>query len=186
MSEDLEQVFVSLVKESWKKYNEDIYNSRVDDMLVGAVIHSNVELGYSLIDITSDGVYHHLRFEHLPTKQRVIFELRNLSEDLLSAKVLGRRARVIIGYGCQVQNFGALWQTLKAEMKSSFVDSGEPGVITCDADMSSGYIYAQVPLLFDLDQYFGGNYQINYQLLQHHINATVHSLAKYLQGRLSA
>jgi hypothetical protein len=186
MSEELEKIFTSLVTSSWKIYNETVQNTHMDDLLVGAVITSNVESGYSLIDINSDGVHHYLRFEHLPTKQRIIYELTNLSENLVNAKVLGRRARVVIGYGQMVNNAGALWQALKAEFKSGFLDPAEPGVITCDADLQSGYIYVQVPLLINLDQYFSDGYQVNYNLLQQHISATIHSLAKYLQGRLSA
>ena len=98
-AEDLERVFVSLVDFSWKKYNETVHNTHIDELLVGAVIASTVENGYSLIDLNSDGVNHYLRFEHLPTKQRLIFQLTNLSEDIVAAKVLGRcveRKRIVV------------------------------------------------------------------------------------------
>jgi hypothetical protein len=186
MSEELEKTFVSLVDFSWKKHNETLANTQIDDLLVGAVIASTVEQGYSLIDLNSDGSSHYLRFEYLPTRQRLIFQLTNLAEDLVTAKVLGRLARAVIGYGQMVQNASAIWQAFKAEVKSGFLDTTEPGVITCDADLTSGYIYVQVPLLLDLDNYFTGGYTVNYQLLQTHIAATVHSLAKYLNGRLAA
>jgi hypothetical protein len=184
MSEELDKIFVGLVKESWDYYNETVQNTKMDDLLLGAVIASLVEQGYSLIDLNSDGVSHFLRFEYLQTKQRLIFQLQNLSESLVNAKVLGRKARVVIGYGERVNNMGAIWSALKAEMKSGFLDATEPGVITCDADMTSGYIYVQVPLILDLDQYFAQNYKVNYQLLQGHIGATVNALAKYLRGRI--
>jgi hypothetical protein len=186
MPEDFDQVFVSLVNASWKRYNESIQNRHMDELLVGAVIASSVEQGYSLIDLNSDGVAHYLRFEYLPTKQRLIFQLHNLSEDLVAAKVLGRHARVLIGYGEVISNAASVFQALKAEVKSGFLDAGEPGVITCDADLATGYIYVQVPLLLGLDQYFGEGYQVNYQLLQQHIYAAVHALSKYLRGRLGA
>jgi hypothetical protein len=185
MSEEHDQIFVGLVKESWKHFNETLNNTRMDDLLVGAVITSMVEQGYALIDLNSDGMNHYLRFEWLQTKQRVIFQLRNLAEDLLTAKVLGRKANVTIGYGEVVQNTQAVWGALRAEVKSQYLDAGEPGVITCDADLTSGYIYVQVPLILDLDQYFGANWSVNNALLQKHIYATVQALAKYLRGRLS-
>jgi hypothetical protein len=184
MSEELDKIFVGLVKESWNHYNETVQNTKMDDLLVGAVIAAMVEQGYSLIDLNSDGVSHYLRFEVLQTKQRLIFQLQNLAEDLVTAKVLGRRARIVIGYGERVNNIGTIWSAFKAEMKSGFLDQQEPGVITCDADMTAGYIYVQVPLILGLDQYLGQNYQVNYQLLQSHIGATVSALAKYLRGRL--
>lgn len=186
MSEQMEQIFTDLVKQSWVRYNEGVQNRYLDDMLVGAVIASTVEIGYSLIDLNSDGTSHYLRFEHLPTKVRIIFQLTNLSENLVTAKVLGRHARVVIGYGVMVNNFGVIWKALKAEFKSTFLDTSEPGVITCDADATSGYIYAQVPLIIDLDDYFKGNFQIDQALLQHHIQATLHSLSKYLHGRINS
>jgi hypothetical protein len=186
MSEELDQVFVSLVNQSWKHYNETLHNTRLDDLLVGAVIAATVEQGYALIDLNSDGVNHYLRFEWLQSGQRLIFQLQNLSEDLVTAKVLGRQARVVIGYGERVQNVSVVWSALKAELKSGFLDAAEPGVITCDADLAAGYIYVQVPLILNLDQYFGQGWQVNYGPLQQHIGATIHALAKYLRGRLSA
>lgn len=187
MTEDADQIFVGLVKDSWRRYNEGIQNTHLDELFVGAVISSTVEQGYSLIDLTSNGVSHFLRFEYLPTKQRLIFQLHNLSEDLVAAKVLGRQARVVIGYGELINNAASVFQALQAEAKSSaLLDTNEPGVITCDADLGTGYIYTQISLLFDLDQYLRTDYQVNYQLLQQHISATVHSLSKYLRGRLGA
>lgn len=185
MNEEQDEIFVGLVKESWKHYNETKMNTQMDELLVGAVIASNVEQGYSLIDITSDGVNHYLRFELLDSRQRLIFQLQNLSEDLVTAKVLGRRARVVIGYGEYIQNVKTIWSALKSEFKSGFLDATEPGVITVDADLMTSYIYVQVPLILDLDQYFGDNYKVNDYLLQKHIHATVTSLAKYLHGRLA-
>jgi len=58
--------------------------------------------------------------------------------------------------------------------------------MTVDADLASGYLYVQVPLLLDVDKYVAPGYQVNHALLQQHIIATVHSLAKYLRGRLGA
>lgn len=186
MSQELEDIFVGLVDASWKKYEEYIHNQRMDDLLIGGVITAMVGDGYSLIDLSSDGTAHYLRFEQLSNRQRLIFQLTNMSENLVIAKVLGRHARVVIGYGENVTNAAALFQTLKAEMKSSFLDANEPGVMTCDADVTAGYIYVQVPLLLDLDAYFTGSYTIDYALLRQHIGATVYALQKYLRGRLQA
>lgn len=184
MSEELDNIFVGLVKESWAHYNETLMNTQMDELLVGAVIASAVEQGYSLIDLNSDGVSHYLRFEYLQTRQRMIFQLQNLSEDLVMAKVLGRRARVVIGYGEYIQNVSSIWSALRSEFKSGFLDATEPGVITTDADLATGYIYVQVPLILSLDQYFGQEYQVNNALLQQHIHATVNALSKYLRGRI--
>ncbi len=47
MSEELDQVFVGLVNQSWKHYNEELQNTRMDDLLISAVIALTVEQGYS-------------------------------------------------------------------------------------------------------------------------------------------
>jgi hypothetical protein len=184
MTEAMDAIFVKLVETSWKKYNEDLHNRHTDELLVGAVIAAMVEDKYALIDLNSDGVAHYLRFENLATRERLIFQLTNLAEDLVTAKVLRRHARVVIGYGEQVNNVGMIWQTLKSELKSSFLDTGEPGIITTDADLTAGYVYVQVPLLLELDPYFTDIYTIDYAQLREHIGATVHALRKYLRGRL--
>jgi hypothetical protein len=186
VSQEIDDIFIGLVKESWKHYNETKSNSQMDELLVGSVIASCVDEGYSLIDLTSDGVNHYLRFEFLSTKQRIIFQLQNLSEDLVTAKVLGHRARIIIGYGEMVNNVSAIWSAAKSEFKSGYLDVTEPGVITVDADVAAGYIYVQVPLILNLDKYLGQDYEVNTQLMQKHLHATVASLQKYLRGRFSS
>jgi len=185
--EELEKIFTDLVSYSWKRYDEILINRRLDEVLIGLVIASNVKNGYSMIDITSDGVNHYLRFENLSDGTRLIFRLTNLSEDLTQAKVLGHVANVTIGYGEKVRDPGKIWQAFKAEVKSAFLITDEPGIISCDADLTGGYIYAQIPLIFNLDNYLDKDhtYRADVDLLQLHINATVHSLKKYLKGRLS-
>jgi hypothetical protein len=184
MTQDPDQIFVGLVSDSWKIFNEHQHNRYMDDMLVGAVVAATVEDGYSLIDLTSDGTSHYLRFEHLPSTIRLLFRLANRAEHLITAKVLGRQADVVIGYGERVRDPQSLYQSLKTEMKSTLIDSGEPGVITVDADISSGYLYVQVPLILNLDRYFTGGYDIDQTLLRTHIASTVHALQKYLRGRI--
>jgi len=185
--EEMEKIFTDLVAYSWKRYDEILINKRLDEVLIGLVIASNVKSGYSLIDISSDGVNHYLRFENLSDGTRLIFRLTNLSEDLTQAKVLGHVANVTIGYGEKVRDLGKIWQAFKAEVKSTFLITDEPGIITCDADLTGGYIYAQIPLIFNLDNYLDKDhtYRADVDLLQLHINSTVHSLRKYLKGRLS-
>ncbi len=180
-----ERVFSSLVKESWNYLNEHAFAESVDEMLVGAVITSTLDGGYSLIDLTSDGAHHHLRFEHLGDKERprVLFRLTHLTPSLAVAKVLGQRASVIIGYGERVANAGAVVTAMKAEWKSGFIQNAEPGTVTVDGDLGTGYVYCQVDLYWKLDDYIKPDFSVDYALLTTHIRATTHSLRKYLRGR---
>lgn len=184
--EELEGIFTDLVDKSWDMHYEQVQNRRMDDLLVGAVIAATVGDGYSLIDLNSDGVRHYLRFENLGNKERLIFELRNLTEGLVEAKTLGRRARVTVGFGQMVSNLTRTWSVLKDEIKGGLLVANTPGVISFDADLTAGYVYAQIPLLLDLDQYFGQGYQVNYKLINRHLSAVTHSLRKYLSGRIGS
>ncbi len=183
-TDHLEATFVDLVAGSWKRYAEITRNTKTDDLFVGAIIAGSVNQGWALIDLGSDGSSHFLRFDHAASRTRMAVELRSLAEDLATAKVIGRLADVKIGYGMRVDNFNQVFSAVKTEIKSSIIASDEPGVITVDGDLGTGYVYAQVPLLLDLDEYLVGPLQIDYAKLQAHIGAVVHSLNKYLRGRL--
>lgn len=186
MSEQLDQVFGQLVHRSWERFNEQLRTREIDDLLVGAVITAAVAQGNALIDLTSDGDNHYLRFQHLENKHRLMFRLAHRTGSVSAAKTLGHHAAVTIAYGEYVQDARTVWQALKTEVKSGFLDVGEPGVFTVDADLGSGYVYVQVPLLLDLDQYFADHYTVKYPVLQQHIAATTQACAKYLHGRIAA
>jgi hypothetical protein len=185
MTEQHEAVFVEMVKTSWKVHSEIERAGRVDDVLLGAVIAAGVRLGKCLIDLQSDGSSHFVRFEELSSRTRLTFRLTHLTPDVASAKALGQLANVTIGVGRVVNNVGALWGALKQEVKSAFLTAEEPGVISLDADMASGYVYAQVPLLWRLEEYLQADYQPDYEKIASHIYCCEVSLSKYLDGRLS-
>lgn len=180
-----ERLFSQLVHTSWQRFNEQYLNQKYDEVVVGAVISAHVKAGFLLIDLSSDGTYHHLRFENPTDQTRAIVQLRNLAEDLTVARVLGRLASVTIGYGEKAPNLGTVWNAFKTELKSIMMATPEPGVITFDADLTGGYIYAQVPLVLNLDDYIDANLKVNLPLLQQHIDVTTHTLRKYLRGRLA-
>lgn len=184
MSEQHEAVFVHLVKQSWEIHNQFDHAAHVDEMLLGAVIASTVRLGKSLIDLTSDGNNHFLRFEDLQSRERMTFRLRHMTPDLATAKVTGQLANVTIGIGKPVSDVGKLWSTLKQEMKSAFLSEEEPGIVTLDADMTSGYLYAQVPLIWKLSDYFEAEVVPNHELIASHIYCCELALEKYLDGRI--
>jgi hypothetical protein len=185
VSEQLDQVFGQLVKRSWQRFDEQRMTREIDDLLVGAVVTAMVAEGSSLIDLNSDGNNHHLRFEYPQGKQRVMFRLTHSTGNVTAAKTLGHYASVHMGYGEYVQDARTVWSALKSEIKSNFLDVGEPGVMTVDADLTTGYVYVQVELLLDLEPYFADNYTVRYPLLQQHLSAVRQALAKYLHGRLA-
>jgi hypothetical protein len=181
----LDSVFVQQVKDSWKRFHKRQVSTQVDEVLVGAVITSTLDNGFALIDLESSQADHMLRFEQLSSGVRIIFRLSHHAESILTSSVLGHEASVSIGYGERIQDFNRVWTAIKQEMKGGYVRQADPGIITIDGDMSSQYVYVEVGLLWDLNDFLDPDnpYQVNYAKLTLQIGATIHALRKYLRGR---
>jgi hypothetical protein len=184
----MDAVFIEQVRKSWERYAQHRRASEVDEVLVGGVITACLDNGYALIDLSSDGTHHHLRFERLEDGSRAIFRLTHLGGSLLNAKVLGHQAQVVLGYGERVKDFQKVWQAIKQEIKGGYISQAEPGILTVDGDISSQYVYVEVGLLWDLQDYMAGDdlYRVNYPKLTQHVGAGLHALKKYLRGRFAA
>ena len=183
--EAYEARFVEMVKQSWVKHEEHAYSQKVDDILAGAVIAGNVHNGFSLIDLSSDGRNHYLRFQNLANGDRLTFRLQHLTGPLEKSQALGHIANVTIGLGQPVDSISTLWSSFKQEMKSTFIVDKEPGIVTLDADLTAKYLYAQVSLIWDLNEYFTAPWKVDFQKLAMDIHCTNVSLKKYLNGRLN-
>ncbi|MBN2799425.1 MAG: DUF4339 domain-containing protein [Deltaproteobacteria bacterium] len=181
----LDDVFGELIHQSWAYHNAHTEAGHIDEVFLGALITATLDNGLALIDITSDGTHHYLRFEDFTDHSRVIYRMTHLTGTLISSKVLGHQARVVVGYGERVKNFGTVWKALKAEWKSGYLTSDEPGTISVDGDMNSSYIYVQVDMFWRLDDYIGERYATDYEKLRLHLDASVHALRKYLRGRFA-
>jgi hypothetical protein len=187
VSEDdrLDGVFGQLVKASWDYLGDHSFSSHIDEVLLGAVITACLDNGYSLIDLNSDGSHHYVRFEDFSDKSRLLLRLTHLTPGLATAKVLGQRASVVVGYGERSGNISKILAAIRAEMQSGFLQNAEPGTLTIDGDVVSGYVYAQVDLYLNIDDYIARDYTINYASLTSHLNACRHALRKYLRGRFA-
>ncbi|MEQ1504818.1 MAG: DUF4339 domain-containing protein [Myxococcota bacterium] len=183
--DEADRVFVGLVRDSWAYLEQQRFAGQIDEVFLGAVITSTLDTGYSLIDLASDGTHHYLRFENLADRTRIIVRSTHLTGSLAVAKVLGQRVSAVIGYGEKVGNIGKIWSAIQAEMKSSYLSEPEPGTITVDGDVNSGYVYCQVDLLLDLSAYVADDYRIDLAKLTAHIGATTSALRKYLRGRFA-
>lgn len=178
-----DKIFGELVKTSWDYFRSHELAAHVDEVLVGAIITISLDNGFSLIDLSSDGSHHYLRFENMGDHSRVVFQLTHLTPGLVAAKVLGQRMSVVVGFGQRSSDFGRVWQAIKAEYKSGYIQNPEPGTMTIDGDVSSGYIYVQVDLYLELKNYVGDDYSINYPRLNRDLGACIHALRKYHRGR---
>lgn len=182
----LDQRFGELIRKSWRHYDAQLFATRVDEVLLGALITVALDEGHVLIDLNSDGNAHFARFERISDQSRMFFRLHHLARDLGTARVVGHLVSVIVGYGERVASFQKVWQAIQAEYKSGLIQSAEPGTITVDGDMHSSYVYVQVDLYWDAGDYVAETYVVNEARLRDDVTATVHALQKYLKGRFGA
>lgn len=182
-ADDHEKLFGQLLKESWAYHNHQFSASVVDDVFIGLLISCTLDNGWSLIDLTSDGNNHYLRFENFKDQSRVYYQVRHMTRTLAEQAVDGNRVGIIVGYGERTNDFARLWSTLKQELRSGYLQSPEPGTITFDADVGAGYIYVQVDMYWKMEDYVGAGYETYGRRLDRHVDACTHALKKYLRGR---
>lgn len=180
-----DRLFTELVKQSWDYLEEHEFAGHIDEVFLGAVITGTLDTGYSLIDLNSSGSHHYLRFQDLDDHSRIIVRATHLTGSLAVSKVLGQRASIVIGYGEKVASIGKVMAAVRAEMKSNFLKNPDPGTITVDGDMASGYVYCQVDMYWNIDDYVAPDYRVDHARLAAHIGATTHALRKYLRGRFA-
>lgn len=170
-----EPIFAELLTSSWDRHHKSFYDDRADEVLLGAVIASLVGKGFTLIGLHSDESDHHLRLERSEESTRLVLRLTRLE---------GRHASFIVGYGERTPNLAALWPSFVNEAKSLHSPHWEPGVISFDADLQAGYLYAQISLILDLDRYLGEDFRVDLALFDSHGRELVDCLRRYLRGRV--
>lgn len=207
--QQLDDEFVSLVDRSWTMYKETEKATTIDEVLLGGIITAMVDSGFVLIDISSGSSggatttttststggtapvvrragTHDLRFEVPTSGARVTVTLQHLTPDLASANVLGHRARLEVGYGERLGNAGQIGQALRSEVASTFIAAPEPGTVTFDADISSGYVYASVDVLVEPDRYVDDALSVDHDLLRRHIASLVHTMRTFVHTRFAS
>lgn len=212
--QELDDEFIGLIGRSWEMYKETEYATSIDEATLGGVITALVDCGFVLIDLETAGAlyaavgadpaagttaaagtsvgstptsaHHQLRFEEPETKARVTVAIEHLTPDVASAKMIGHRASAIIGYGERGKEFNKVGQAIRQEMQSNLVLSPEPGTVTFDADLSSGYVYAQIDLLLELDRYVSEDLAVDHELLRRHLAAVVYTMKTFVQSRFGS
>ena len=192
----LEADFTEQITKSWDYFKRVDYATRLDDVLVGAIVTSMLDRGQVLIDFTSQraglgavavqtGSNHYLRFEHPADKSRTTVALTHLTPSATEGEVLGHHASVVIGWGQRVANPSEVINALKQELKSNLIQTPEPGTVTVDGDLTSGYAYTQIDLIWSIDDYVQRDYTTDHAKVARSLHAAVHSLRKYWYGRFN-
>lgn len=210
--QQLDDEFIALVGRSWEMYKETEFATSIDEAMLGGVITAMVDCGFVLIDLntaspwaamaapattttadatpnvgsTVTAAHHELRFEEPASHARVLVSIEHLTPDPAVAKMIGHRASAIIGYGERVPNFSKVGQAVRQEMQSSFIASPEPGTITFDADISSGYVYAQIDLLLELSRYVSEDLTVDHDVLRRHIASVVYTMKTFINARFGS
>lgn len=214
--QELDDEFIGLIGRSWEMYKETELATSIDEATLGGVITALVDCGFVLIDLETAGAApaatttttttsgtttttagavevgstlldsHQMRFEEPETQSRVTVAIQHLTPDVASAKVVGHRAAAVIGYGQRVKEFQKVGQAIRQEVQSSMVLSPEPGTVTFDADLSSGYVYAQIDLLLELERYVSDDLSVDHDLLRRHLAAVVYTMKTFVQTRFGS
>ena len=187
--QELDDAFIDLVGRSWDMYKETEFATSIDEAMLGGVITALVDCGFVLIDMETASLWagaagsHRLRFEEPADHSRVNVSLQHLTPDPAVAKMIGHRASAVIGYGQRVPDFSKVGNAIKQEMQSSFIASPEPGTVTFDADISSGYVYAQIDLLLEIERYVDGHLDVDHDLLRRHVASVIYTMKTFIQAR---
>lgn len=203
--QELDDQFIELVGRSWEMYKETEYATSIDEAMLGGIITAMVDCGFVLIDLntanpwgvmatttttdvgsTATSAYHQLRFEEPSDRTRVTVAIQHLTDDPAVAKMIGHRAAAIIGYGQRVPNFSQVSQAVRQELSSGFIASPEPGTVTFDADVSSGYVYAQIDLLLELERYVDDKLDVDHEALRRHLASIVYTMKTFVNVRFGS
>ena len=181
---ELDGVFAGLVESSWRYHHLIENTQRMDDVLVGALITATLDTGRALLDINSDGSTHFLRFEDPNDRSRVSMSIAHLTRDVTTARAVGQRAAVTVAYGEPILRFAQVVDAMRKQAQSGYVTAADPGTVTFDKDDESKYLYAQVVLFLDVDDYVSAEFEVDYDRLNRAVAACVHALRKFLAGRV--
>lgn len=174
--------FASQLQQTWSWDDEWSFSTQVDEVFIGALIASTLKNGYSLMEISSDGTHHHLRFEHVETASRLVCRVTYLTDTLPVAKVLGHRASVIFGYGERLTNC-PVDEPLAEPERFGLDGMPAPGTLVIRGEETSGYIYSKVELTLDISRFVHEDYSVNTDLLSEQILVITKALEGYLRHR---
>jgi hypothetical protein len=183
----LEDRFVELVEDSWRRFDDMERAGWLDDVFVGAVITAHLEAGMFLLDAKSDGSAHFLNFSDQERNRRVVRVDHRRGEDYLYAKTVGHLSGCTFGVGRAYPNISKVMAAAKAEFKSDMAGEGrvagfnDPGVMKIDIEGTIAV--CETTLLLNLEDYVDRQtLEVDTRKLWIHVQATYQSLEKYLTG----
>ena len=166
----LTERFEEMVRKSVSHQRRIEWVMRVDELLLSACITAIADSGFVAMDLTSRDSDHRVLFDHNSDSRQVRLELSPV--DTVTDH-LGRHVRLGLSWGRVAQNIDEAFDTVERESVDDLIP---PGVLTCDADMSSGIVSTHVELILAADDFVKDDYSVDRPSLDNSIAATLHAL----------
>lgn len=186
-NQELEDRFIELVEESWRRYDDIERNGWIDDVFVGSIITCHLDNGMFLLNAGSDGSSHYLMFSDRERNRNIVKVDHTRGEDYLFSKTVGHLTAVTLGVGRAYPDLRKIVRAARSEIQSELAGEGrvagmaDPGVMKVDQD--NGIATCETSLLLDLSDYVSLNdFKVDREKLWLHFQATYQSLEKYLSG----
>ncbi|MGI9605481.1 MAG: GYF domain-containing protein [Acidimicrobiales bacterium] len=183
---ELDAIFADMVRDSWTHHKQLEFADRLDEVLLGAVINSTLANGFALIDLTSTGRNHALRFANAEAGSQITLGLEHLTPTAAEGEVLGHHARVEIGWGQRVADAAAAHAAVAEELSSGSMGNAEPGSVKVEADAATGFAHTKVDLIWAIEDYVARDYTVDDEALRRSMAAALHALRSYWNGRFTA
>jgi hypothetical protein len=186
--QNMEDRFVKLIEESWRRYDDIERNGWIDDVFVGSIVTCHLDNGMFLLSAGSDGQSHYLLFSNLNRDRNIVRVDHTRGEDYLFSKTVGHLTAVTLGVGRAYPDLAKIMRAAKSEIQSDLAGEGriagmsDPGVMKVDWD-NNGIATCETSLLLDLQDYVSlETFKVDREKLWLHFQATYQSLEKYLSG----
>lgn len=186
-NQELEDRFIKLVEESWRRFDDIERNGWIDDVFVGSIITCHLDNGMFLLNAGSDGSSHYLMFSDRERNRNIVKVDHTRGEDYLFSKTVGHLTAVTLGVGRAYPDLRKIVRAARSEIQSELAGEGrvagmaDPGVMKVDQD--NGIATCETSLLLDLSDYVSlQTLKVDREKLWLHFQATYQSLEKYLSG----
>lgn len=186
-NQELEDRFIKLVEESWRRYDDIERNGWIDDVFVGSIITCHLDNGMFLLNAGSDGTSHYLMFSDHQRNRNIVRVDHERGEDYLFSKTVGHLTTVTLGVGRAYPDLKKIVRAARSELQSELAGEGrvagmsDPGVMKVDQD--NGIATCETTLLLDLQDYVSlQTFKVDREKLWTHFQATYQCLEKYLAG----
>lgn len=178
----LDAVFSDLLHGTFAYRDTLEFARSIDEVFLGAVIAAALDAGRILSELTSDGTHHFLELHTPNHPSRIQLRLTHLTGSVASSMAQGHVASLVVSYGERLPGFSDIWTRWSRMPDRGFVTRDSPGTITIEADVTTRFIYARVPLFLRIDDYIDDDWSVDQPRLVDHLTACTRALRQHLHA----